>query len=85
MEEFQQGERWSASLETIVPQAAAGRVWRLFLGADRQAPALTVSDREALLNAAALHTLAQDGEVLLVEREQLPGQAAAAAIFRHSA
>lgn len=95
MEEYAPGERWSASLPTIVREAAGGRVWRLFLAENAEAigdfRAVVGEPRtsgrlleEDLLNAAAVETLQHGGEVFFVDSAQLPDHAAAAALFRYS-
>lgn len=94
MEEYAPGDRWSTSIETIVRGAANGRVWRLFLaeGATCSGDFVTtlgrrtgtVSIEEDLLNAAAMETLIQGGEVFLVDPETLPPQSSAVALFRYS-
>jgi hypothetical protein len=94
MEEYAPGDRWSTSIDAIVRGAANGRVWRLFLSEN----AVCIGDvfqtlgrscgpteiQEDLLNAAAMETLIQGGEVFLVDPEILPPQAPAAALFRYS-
>lgn len=94
MEEYAPGDRWSASIQAILRAAAKGRVWRLFLaeGGCCEGDYNSMIGRsnghkpfvEDLLNAAAVQTLSQGGEVFLVERSLLPEQACAAALFRYS-
>jgi hypothetical protein len=94
MEEYAPGDRWSTSIDAILRGAANGRVWRLFLSENATCigdvfqtlgrSCGTTSIQEDLLNAAAIETLIQGGEVFLVDPEILPPQAPAAALFRYS-
>lgn len=94
MEEYAPGDRWSASLATILRAADEGRVWRLFLNEHSRVDDdfLAMVGRrngyrplqEDLLNAAAVTTLAHGGEVFEVDPTVLPDQAHAAALFRYS-
>lgn len=84
----------SATLDDIVPAARYGRIDTLFLSEDGhgwgridEAPDGTISvsggDDDDLLDYAAIQTLRHGGRVHVVPRSDLPGNAAAAAIFRY--
>jgi hypothetical protein len=94
MEEYAPGDRWSTGLQSVLRAAASGRVSRLFLAAG----AVYAGDfheeigdsvnpfpvQEDLINAIAIETLSQGGELNIVPSEQLPAQAHVVALFRYS-
>jgi len=89
-------EKASASLEAIVPAAYFGRVETLFVAVGTQAwgtfdPQIGMAKLhqeyepgdEDLLDFAALHTLLNSGLVYAVEPDEVPGEAALAAVYRY--
>jgi hypothetical protein len=84
----------SNNINQIVPAAAQGRVGILFVAPENRHPGkfdsdnLFVDDRsqeEDLVDAAAVHTLMTGGELVVVKREQVPGNGEIAAIYRYMA
>jgi hypothetical protein len=84
----------SNNINQIVPAAAQGRVGILFVAPENRHPGkfdsenLFVDDRSAeedLVDAAAVHTLMTGGELVVVKREQVPGNGEIAAIYRYIA
>ena len=89
-------ERTSADARQIVKAAFEGRVAHLFIAAgaslsgnfDEAANRVHISRKvrpgdEDLVNAAALRTLSNSGEVFVIPRERVPGQADMAAVLRY--
>lgn len=88
--------RASSNLHAILPAAHAGRVARLLIASDRQAPgrydpaveALSLHDEalagdEDLLDTAARQTLLHNGEVLALPGDVIPGGGLASALLRY--
>lgn len=88
--------RASSNLRAILPAAHAGRVARLLIAGDRQAPGrydpatetVSVHDEalpgdEDLLDTAARQTLLHGGEVLALPADVIPGGGIAAALLRY--
>ncbi len=94
MEEYAPGDRWSTTLNSVLRGAASGRVSRLFLasggaysGDFHEELGDSVNPfpvQEDLINAIAIETLAQGGELNIVPSDQLPVQAQVVALFRYS-
>ncbi|MCC6390962.1 MAG: hypothetical protein IT167_10175 [Bryobacterales bacterium] len=94
MEEYAPGDRWSTTLESVLRGAASGRVSRLFLASGGACPGDFHEElgdsvnpfpvEEDLINAIAIETLAQGGELNIVPSDQLPAHAQVVALFRYS-
>ena len=86
----------SSEIEVIIPAAVHGRVAVLFVAVgtqhwgvyDADSGALELHQEplpgdEDLLNAAAMNTLATGGTVFAMQPQEVPGESAAAAVFRY--
>ncbi len=95
-QQLQGTPRTAETLDEILPAAAQGRIETLFLraGADRwgyfhpETGALSQHDEyeatdQELLNLAAIHTLRGDGEIYLLDAQEMPVAASSAAILRY--